>query len=53
MTVVRQFECPRCNAEGKITLKGGDYTYEDIATCPVCGAMITDEDDDYPEPDED
>lgn len=53
MTVVRQFECPHCGAEGKITLKGCDYVYEDIATCPICGAVITDEDDYYQTSDDD
>lgn len=52
MSVVRQFDCPSCGAEGKITLKGGDFSYEDIATCPVCGAVITDDDEDESSVDE-
>lgn len=52
MSVVRQIDCPNCGAEGKISLKGNDYTYEDISTCPVCGAVLVDEDDEESSSDE-
>jgi len=42
--VVKQFECDHCGAEGKITIKGTDYEYEDVVCCPVCGSDIYDED---------
>lgn len=46
MSVVRQIDCPSCGAQGKISLKGNDFSYEDISTCPVCGAVLVDEEDD-------
>lgn len=46
MSVVKQFECEHCGAEGKVTLKGQDYNYNDITSCPVCGGSIWEEDED-------
>lgn len=43
--VVKQFECEHCGAEGKVTLKGDDFQFEDIVCCPVCGADIYEEED--------
>jgi len=43
--VVKQFNCDHCGAEGKITIKGTDYEYQDVVCCPVCGSDIFDEDD--------
>lgn len=45
MAVVKQFECEFCGAEGKVTIKGTDYEYQDIVCCPVCGSDIFDEED--------
>lgn len=38
--VVKQFECDHCGAEGKITIKGNDFLFEDVVCCPVCGSDI-------------
>ena len=43
--VVKQFECDHCGADGKISLKGTDFQYEDIVCCPVCGSDIYEEND--------
>lgn len=43
--VVKQFTCEHCGADGKVTLKGQDYEYNDIVCCPVCGGDIYDEED--------
>lgn len=43
--VVKQFECEHCGAEGKISIKGDDFDYNDVVCCPVCGSDIYDEDD--------
>lgn len=43
--VVKQFECEHCGADGKITLKGDDYAFEDIVCCPICGSDIYEEED--------
>lgn len=45
MTVVKQFECESCGAEGKITIKGSDIQYEDVVYCPTCSADIYEEQD--------
>lgn len=45
MTVVKQFECEHCGAEGKITLKGSDFQFEDLVYCPVCSSDIFEEDE--------
>jgi transcription elongation factor Elf1 len=45
MMVVKQFDCEHCGAEGKITIKGTDYEFQDIVCCPVCGSDIFEEDD--------
>lgn len=44
--VVKQFNCPVCGAEGKISIKGDSFGYEDISTCPVCGVSLVEEEDD-------
>lgn len=43
--VVKQFLCPVCGAEGKISLKGNTFTYNEITTCPVCSSSIVEEDE--------
>lgn len=43
--VVKQFECENCGAEGKITLKGSDFQFEDLVYCPVCSHDIYEEAD--------
>jgi hypothetical protein len=45
----RLFECSECDAYGKITLKGNDHDARAIVCCPVCGADISEVDDDYEE----
>lgn len=40
MTVVKQFQCDHCGAEGKISLKGTDHQFEDLVYCPVCSCDI-------------
>lgn len=45
MMVVKQFECEHCGAEGKISIKGTDYEFEDVVCCPVCGSDIYEEED--------
>jgi hypothetical protein len=45
MTTTRLFECTECGAFGKITLKGGDHTREEIVYCPVCSADIYEEEE--------
>lgn len=42
--VLKPFKCDSCGAEGKITVKGNDYTFEDVVYCPLCGADIFEED---------
>ena len=49
MTTVKQFECEHCGAQGKVSLRGTDYEYNDIVCCPVCGGDIYDDDDDTDE----
>jgi transcription elongation factor Elf1 len=46
MSVVRQFSCEECNADGKISLKNDIHEYEEIVYCPVCGYDIKDDEDD-------
>lgn len=43
--VVRQFKCPICGAEGKISVKGDSFGYEDISNCPICAALLIEDDD--------
>jgi len=43
--IVKQFECSSCQAEGKITVKGDDFSFEDIVHCPLCGSDIYEEED--------
>lgn len=41
--IVKQFQCAACGAEGKITVKGDDFKFEDIVYCPLCSADIYEE----------
>lgn len=43
--VVKQFQCEHCGAEGKITLKGTYFQFEDVVHCPVCSSDIYEEED--------
>lgn len=43
--VVKQFQCEHCGAEGKISLKGDDFQFEDVVYCPVCSSDIYEEAD--------
>jgi hypothetical protein len=43
--IVKQFHCNQCDAEGKITIKGDDFKFEDIVHCPLCGSDIYEEED--------
>jgi transcription elongation factor Elf1 len=45
MSVVKQFECTHCGAEGKISIKGTDHVFEDVVCCPICGSDIFEEED--------
>lgn len=47
MASTKYFECNTCDTMGKITIKTDDISVEDIVYCPVCGADIYEEDDDY------
>ncbi len=47
MASTKYFECVACDTIGKITIKTDDLSVEDIVYCPVCGADIYEEDDDY------
>lgn len=47
MASTKYFECEACDTEGKIIIKSDDISVEDIVYCPVCGADIYDEDDDF------
>ena len=41
----KHFECPTCETEGKIIIKGTDVQLEDIVYCPVCSADIYEEEE--------
>ena len=41
---VKQFTCEACGAEGKINVKG-DFEYNDIVCCPICGGDIYDDEE--------
>ena len=43
--VTKQFECGSCHAEGKITVKGTDFRFEDVVYCPLCSADIYEEEE--------
>jgi len=43
--IVKHFQCTSCESEGKITVKGDDFNYEDIVYCPLCSADIYEESD--------
>lgn len=49
LMATKLFECTNCDSHGKITVKTNDVTVEEIVYCPVCGADIFDEEDDYDE----
>ena len=40
------FECSSCGAHGKITVRNDEITKGDIAVCPVCGADISEPEED-------
>jgi len=43
--IVKHFQCSSCEAEGKITVKGDDFKFEDIVYCPLCSADIYEEEE--------
>lgn len=43
--IVKQFQCEHCGADGKITLKGTNFQFEDLVYCPVCSCDIYEEAD--------
>lgn len=43
----KYFECNTCDTMGKIIIKSEDVEVEDVVYCPVCGADIYEEDEDY------
>ena len=47
MASTKYFECESCDTTGKIIIKSEEVQIEDIVYCPVCGADIYDEDDDF------
>lgn len=47
MASTKYFECETCDSAGKIIIKSEEVLVEDIVYCPVCGADIYDEDDDF------
>jgi uncharacterized protein CbrC (UPF0167 family) len=47
--IVKHFQCSSCEGEGKITVKGDDFKYEDVVYCPLCSADIYEEDIDEDE----
>lgn len=46
---VKFFECAECDNHGKIIVKSEDISVDDIVYCPVCGADIYEEDEDFDE----
>lgn len=46
---VKFFECSECDHHGKIIVKSEDISVDDIVYCPVCGADIYEEDEDFTE----
>ena len=42
----KYFECEECDSAGKIIVKSEDIQVDDIVYCPVCGADISEEDED-------
>ena len=45
MSVSKTFQCPNCEAEGKIVIKSEDIQLSDIVYCPVCGSDIWEDED--------
>jgi excinuclease UvrABC ATPase subunit len=43
--IVKQFQCSSCEAEGKITVKGDDFKFEDFVYCPLCSGDIYEEEE--------
>ena len=43
--ITKHYECNSCGAEGKITVKGDDFKFEDIVYCPLCSADIYEEEE--------
>ena len=43
----RLFVCDVCNAQGMVSISSADVSVEEICHCPVCGAPLLAEDDDY------
>ena len=43
--ISKHYECNSCGAEGKITVKGEDFKFEDIVYCPLCSADIYEEEE--------
>jgi len=49
MSTKKQFECENCGAFGMITIRGDDFSSEEIVYCPLCSADIYEEEDDFDE----
>jgi excinuclease UvrABC ATPase subunit len=45
MSTLKHFECVHCGAEGKITIKGDEFSLPDIVYCPICSGDIFEEED--------
>ena len=43
MAIAKTFNCDECGAEGKITIKGEEFSLSDVVYCPVCSGNIHDE----------
>jgi RecJ-like exonuclease len=41
----KHFECPECEAKGKIVVKGDECRVSDIVFCPICSADIYEEEE--------
>lgn len=44
---IKYFECETCDTQGKITTKGDEVVVEDIVYCPVCGADIYEDEENF------
>lgn len=49
MSIKKQFECESCNAIGVITIRGEEFTSQEIVYCPLCSADIYEEEEDFDE----
>lgn len=38
---IKKIDCEHCGFQGKLTYQEDDYTLSDISICPVCGADIS------------